>query len=92
MTPVVEKKRYDTFFFLAVLPQYPLMASEDGTETVRLHWLAPEEVVVTFFFNFLTFFFSSLCVCVCMCVCKVLLGLLLVYLFVWPAWVFSLFK
>ncbi|CEP14788.1 hypothetical protein [Parasitella parasitica] len=54
ITPVEEKKRYDTMFFLTVLEEYKTKqeqdlhlnaVSADGTETVLFDWLKPEEAL-----------------------------------------------
>ncbi|KAI8991501.1 hypothetical protein BDF20DRAFT_797878, partial [Mycotypha africana] len=54
ITPVIEKKRYDTMFFLTVLDQYTSaeeeakhlnLVSADGKETVLFDWFTPEEAL-----------------------------------------------
>ncbi|KAI8645571.1 hypothetical protein BD408DRAFT_429553 [Parasitella parasitica] len=54
ITPVEEKKRYDTMFFLTVLDEHKTQqeqdlhlnaVSADGTETVLFDWLKPEEAL-----------------------------------------------
>lgn len=52
VTPTMEKKRFNTLFFLTVLDQYPNQTEHDthykavaadGKETVMFEWLKPEE-------------------------------------------------
>jgi 8-oxo-dGTP pyrophosphatase MutT (NUDIX family) len=54
ITPKIEKKRYDTLFFLTVLNQYKTqkehdtyyhLVAADGKETVLFEWLKPEEAL-----------------------------------------------
>jgi 8-oxo-dGTP pyrophosphatase MutT (NUDIX family) len=54
ITPFIEKKRYDTFFFLTVLNQFKTqqehdkyyhLVAADGKETVLFQWLKPEEAL-----------------------------------------------
>lgn len=55
ITPTMEKKRYDTLFFITVLDQYKTkkehdthyhLVAADGKETVLFEWLKPEEALV----------------------------------------------
>lgn len=52
ITPVIEKKRYNTLFFLTVLDEYKTKTEQDlhlnvvaadGKETVQFDWFKPEE-------------------------------------------------
>ena len=52
ITPVMEKKRYDTLFFITILDQFKTqvehdqhyhLVAADGKETVLFEWLKPEE-------------------------------------------------
>jgi 8-oxo-dGTP pyrophosphatase MutT (NUDIX family) len=52
ITPVIEKKRYNTLFFLTVLDEYKTKTEQDlhlnvvaadGKETVLFDWFKPEE-------------------------------------------------
>lgn len=43
ITPVFEKKRYDTLFFLTVLKEQDHNIVADGKETVTFDWFKPEE-------------------------------------------------
>ncbi|KAG0175922.1 hypothetical protein DFQ29_006802 [Apophysomyces sp. BC1021] len=43
ITPVHEKKRYNTQFFLTVLKDKILPTDADGEETVQLDWFTPEQ-------------------------------------------------
>eukprot|EP00127_Corallochytrium_limacisporum_P004280 Clim_evm225s157 gene=Clim_evmTU225s157 len=47
ITPVVEKRRFDTHFFLAVLPELPRGSriTEDKTEMVSSRWLTTDEII-----------------------------------------------
>ncbi|KXS14881.1 hypothetical protein M427DRAFT_155756 [Gonapodya prolifera JEL478] len=53
ITPAIESKRFDTHFFLAVLP-YPAgfahtkYTAADGKETVSVQWVTPKEVLTQF--------------------------------------------
>jgi hypothetical protein len=51
ITPVVEKKRFDTQFFLTVLSK-PLedsvLIDADGKETLSLEWLTPQDALNAF--------------------------------------------
>jgi len=54
ITPVVEPKRFDTHFFLSVLPRpedamtQSSSASPDGGETTSLQWMTPSEALGAF--------------------------------------------
>ncbi|KAJ3343179.1 hypothetical protein HDU93_009729 [Gonapodya sp. JEL0774] len=53
ITPAIESKRFNTHFFLAVLP-YPAgrahtkFTAADGKETVSVQWVTPKEVITQF--------------------------------------------
>eukprot|EP00052_Salpingoeca_macrocollata_P002291 m.29812 g.29812 ORF g.29812 m.29812 type:complete len:264 (+) comp12111_c0_seq1:74-865(+) len=48
VTPTDQIKRFDSFFYLTCLDSWPEDVQEDGTETTRVHWLAPEEALEAF--------------------------------------------
>ncbi|KAI8842067.1 hypothetical protein BC829DRAFT_401804 [Chytridium lagenaria] len=56
ITPEIEKKRFDTQFFLTVLPEYvggdkdlaKALVSADGQETLFLEWMTPKEALDAF--------------------------------------------
>ena len=45
VTPEIERKRFDAFFFLADVTDHPGHATADGTETEHGRWIAPEMVL-----------------------------------------------
>ncbi|KAJ3410514.1 hypothetical protein HDV05_003671 [Chytridiales sp. JEL 0842] len=51
ITPTIEKKRFDTQFFLTVLPE-PIeggtLVDADGKETLSLEWLSPQSALEAF--------------------------------------------
>ncbi|KAJ3117795.1 Nucleoside diphosphate-linked moiety X motif 19, mitochondrial [Phlyctochytrium bullatum] len=48
ITPAVEKKRFETQFFLALMPEGHPAASADGKEGLALEWLTPDEALHAF--------------------------------------------
>ncbi|KAI8844868.1 hypothetical protein BC829DRAFT_282144 [Chytridium lagenaria] len=56
ITPEIEKKRFDTQFFLTVLPEYvggdkdlaKALVSADGQETLFLEWMTPKDALDAF--------------------------------------------
>ena len=44
ITPTIEKRRFDTRFFLAVLPEGQ-QATHDGNETTSAQWLSPQDAI-----------------------------------------------
>eukprot|EP01112_Ceratiomyxa_fruticulosa_P017155 TRINITY_DN528_c0_g1_i5.p1 TRINITY_DN528_c0_g1~~TRINITY_DN528_c0_g1_i5.p1 ORF type:complete len:320 (+),score=80.84 TRINITY_DN528_c0_g1_i5:572-1531(+) len=45
ITPIQEKKRFDTKFYLAVLPDIPAHTSHDPLETAAHVWVTPQEAL-----------------------------------------------
>lgn len=64
ITPVIEKRRYNTLFFLTVLDEYKTKSEQDlqlnvvaadGKETVLFDWFKPEEGKVQLKFIYFTY-------------------------------------
>jgi len=45
VTPVAEKWRYDTQFFVAVAPEQETVATQDHFETTQCDWFTPQEAI-----------------------------------------------
>ena len=45
ITPKVERKRFDAYFFMAKVPTGAFEASADGSETLAGRWITPESVL-----------------------------------------------
>lgn len=50
ITPVIRKRRFDTRFYLAAMPNGQ-MVQHDGTEAVGAFWIAPEDMIGQYGYN-----------------------------------------